>query len=84
VKPGDVVVVRYEGPRGGPGMQEMLRREALESDGGYAPKLRDRFVSPTLRAYAAMATSADTGAVRDNNAVERAVAAAAQSRAPVS
>jgi dihydroxy-acid dehydratase len=24
VKPGDVVVVRYEGPRGGPGMQEML------------------------------------------------------------
>ncbi len=24
VQPGDVVVVRYEGPRGGPGMQEML------------------------------------------------------------
>jgi len=24
VKPGDVVVIRYEGPRGGPGMQEML------------------------------------------------------------
>ncbi|MFB9146864.1 dihydroxy-acid dehydratase [Halomonas alkalicola] len=24
VKPGEVVVVRYEGPRGGPGMQEML------------------------------------------------------------
>ena len=24
VKPGDVVVVRYEGPKGGPGMQEML------------------------------------------------------------
>ena len=24
VRPGDVVVVRYEGPRGGPGMQEML------------------------------------------------------------
>lgn len=24
VKPGDVIVVRYEGPRGGPGMQEML------------------------------------------------------------
>ena len=24
VKAGDVVVVRYEGPRGGPGMQEML------------------------------------------------------------
>ncbi len=24
IKPGDVVIVRYEGPRGGPGMQEML------------------------------------------------------------
>ena len=24
VKAGDVVVIRYEGPRGGPGMQEML------------------------------------------------------------
>jgi dihydroxy-acid dehydratase len=157
IKPGDVLVIRYEGPRGGPGMQEMLyptsylkgrglgkdcalitdgrfsggtsglsighvspeaasggaialvqngdtiaidipnrrislevseeelseRRDALEAAGGYAPALRERSVSPTLRAYAAMATSADTGAVRDVNAVERAVAAAAQSRAPV-
>ena len=24
VKEGDVVVIRYEGPKGGPGMQEML------------------------------------------------------------
>jgi len=24
VKPGDIVLIRYEGPRGGPGMQEML------------------------------------------------------------
>jgi len=24
VKPGDVVIIRYEGPKGGPGMQEML------------------------------------------------------------
>jgi dihydroxy-acid dehydratase len=151
IKPGDVVVIRYEGPRGGPGMQEMLyptsylkgrglgkecalitdgrfsggtsglsighvspeaaaggaialvetgdtisidipnrrmtlevseeelaeRRERIEAAGGYAPKLRDRVVSPALRAYALMATSADTGAVRDVNAVERAVAAAA-------
>jgi dihydroxy-acid dehydratase len=151
VKAGDVVVIRYEGPRGGPGMQEMLyptsylkgrglgkdcalitdgrfsggtsglsighvspeaaaggtialvetgdiisidiphramtlevaeeeladRRERLEAAGGYAPRLRDRSVSPALRAYALMATSADTGAVRDVNAVERAVAAAA-------
>ncbi|OEJ25696.1 dihydroxy-acid dehydratase [Streptomyces agglomeratus] len=137
IKPGDVVVIRYEGPRGGPGMQEMLyptsflkgrglgktcalvtdgrfsggtsglsighaspeaasggtialvedgdriridipnrgiellvgdeelaaRREAL--GGVYAPKNRERKVSQALRAYAAMATSADKGAVRD-------------------
>ena len=154
VREGDVVVIRYEGPRGGPGMQEMLyptsylkakglgkacalitdgrfsggtsglsighvspeaasggaialvergdtisidiparrltlevaeseladRRERLESGAGYVPNLRSRSVSPALRAYAAMATSADTGAVRDVNAVERAVAAAATSK----
>ncbi len=153
ISEGDAVVIRYEGPRGGPGMQEMLyptsylkgrglgkacalvtdgrfsggtsglsighvspeaasggaialvqtgdtisidiphrritlevseeelteRREQLEANGGYFPALRDRAVSPALRAYAAMATSADTGAVRDVNAVERAVAAAAES-----
>jgi dihydroxy-acid dehydratase len=39
------------------------RREAL--GGAYAPKARDRKVSAALRAYAAMATSADKGAVRD-------------------
>ncbi|MEU1374910.1 dihydroxy-acid dehydratase [Streptomyces triculaminicus] len=137
IKEGDVVVIRYEGPRGGPGMQEMLyptsflkgrglgkacalvtdgrfsggtsglsighaspeaasggaialvedgdriridipnrsiellvpdaeltaRREAL--GGTYAPKNRERKVSAALKAYAAMATSADKGAVRD-------------------
>jgi len=137
IKEGDVVVIRYEGPKGGPGMQEMLyptsflkgrglgkacalvtdgrfsggtsglsighaspeaasggtialvedgdriridipnrtiellvsdedlaaRREAL--GGVYAPKNRERKVSAALRAYAAMATSADKGAVRD-------------------
>jgi dihydroxy-acid dehydratase len=151
VSEGDVVVIRYEGPRGGPGMQEMLyptsylkgrglgkacalitdgrfsggtsglsighvspeaasggvialvedgdtisidiphrrltlevpddelaeRRARLEAGRGYAPADRERTVSPALRAYAAMATSADTGAVRDVDAVERAVAAAA-------
>ncbi|HEX5712192.1 MAG TPA: dihydroxy-acid dehydratase [Solirubrobacterales bacterium] len=148
VKAGDVVVIRYEGPRGGPGMQEMLyptsyikglglgkecalitdgrfsggtsglsighvspeaaaggaialikngdtiaidipargihlevddeeladRRRALEEAGGYAPLARERAVSPALRAYAAMATSADTGAFRDIRAIERAAA----------
>jgi dihydroxy-acid dehydratase len=139
VKEGDVVVIRYEGPKGGPGMQEMLyptsylkgrglgkacalitdgrfsggtsglsighaspeaasggaialvrdgdlitidiparsiqlevsdeelaaRRTELEAGGGYRPRSRDRQVSAALRAYAAMATSADRGAVRD-------------------
>jgi dihydroxy-acid dehydratase len=48
VKPGDVVVIRYEGPRGGPGMQEMLsptsaimgmglgERVALVTDGRFS------------------------------------------------
>jgi len=140
IQPGDVVVVRYEGPRGGPGMQEMLyptsyiksrglgkecalftdgrfsggtsglsighaspeaaeggaialirdgdmididipgrtvnlrvgdaeleRRRAGEDrrEGGWKPPARRRRVSAALQAYAAMATSADKGAVRD-------------------
>ncbi|MFW5789132.1 MAG: dihydroxy-acid dehydratase, partial [Spirochaetota bacterium] len=140
VEEGDVVVIRYEGPKGGPGMQEMLyptsylksrhlgkacalitdgrfsggtsglsighvspeaaaggaialiedgdtidiniparrldlrvsdvelgkrraRREASGSD-GYLPAARERPVSRALAAYAHLATSADTGAVR--------------------
>jgi dihydroxy-acid dehydratase len=55
------------------------RRKRLEAGAGYRPVGRERAVSPALRAYAAMATSADTGAVRDVDAVERAVAAAAES-----
>jgi dihydroxy-acid dehydratase len=141
IKPGDIVVVRYEGPKGGPGMQEMLyptsyikskglgkvcalltdgrfsggtsglsighaspeaaaggaiglveegdtieidiphrrihlavensvlatRRAAMEAKGAAAwkPAKRERQVSAALQAYAAMTTSADTGAVRD-------------------
>jgi dihydroxy-acid dehydratase len=136
---GDVVVIRYEGPKGGPGMQEMLyptsylksrhlgkacalitdgrfsggtsglsighvspeaaaggaialveegdtisidiperrlqlevsdeelgrRRAAQDSRSApYTPLARDRDVSRALRAYACLATSADTGAVR--------------------
>jgi dihydroxy-acid dehydratase len=34
VKPGDVVVVRYEGPAGGPGMQEMLHPTAFLKGAG--------------------------------------------------
>jgi dihydroxy-acid dehydratase len=47
------------------------RRRRLEAGPGYAPLARERAVTPALRAYAAMATSADTGAVRDVTAVER-------------
>ncbi|HNN45735.1 MAG TPA: dihydroxy-acid dehydratase [Azospira sp.] len=141
IKAGDVVVIRYEGPKGGPGMQEMLyptsylksmglgkecalltdgrfsggtsglsighaspeaasggaiglveegdtieidipnrrihlavsdavlasRRSAMDAQGeaAWKPRQRERVVSASLRAYAAMATSADTGAVRD-------------------
>ncbi len=137
---GDAVIIRYEGPRGGPGMQEMLyptsylkskrlgkacalitdgrfsggtsglsighvspeaanrgpialvrdgdiididiparsisvrvadaemlaRRKAEEGRGekAFTPLKRDRMVSKALRAYAAMVTSADKGAVR--------------------
>ncbi len=141
VKAGDIVVIRYEGPKGGPGMQEMLyptsylksmglgkscalltdgrfsggtsglsighaspeaaskgniglvrsgdvieidipnrtinveltneelaeRRQEMESRGANAwkPESRQRVVSKALQAYAAMASSADKGAVRD-------------------
>jgi dihydroxy-acid dehydratase len=141
IRAGDVVVIRYEGPKGGPGMQEMLyptsylktkglgkacalltdgrfsggtsglsighvspeaaqggeialveegdiieidipnrsiklaveksalagRRAAMGAKGAAAwkPANRQRAVSAALRAYAAMTTSADTGAVRD-------------------
>jgi dihydroxy-acid dehydratase len=144
VKPGDVVIIRYEGPSGGPGMQEMLyptsflkgkglgracalvtdgrfsggtsglsichvapeaaagglialaetgdrveidiRRRELHLDvpeaelgtrrerllatlGRYRPADRERPVSEALRVYAALATSASTGAVRDLGAL---------------
>ncbi|MFD0885357.1 dihydroxy-acid dehydratase [Streptosporangium algeriense] len=146
VKPGDVVVIRYEGPKGGPGMQEMLyptsflkgkglgkvcalitdgrfsggtsglsighaspeaaeggtialvedgdiveidipgrsielkvteeelaaRRERLLAElGGYRPRDRHRPVSAALQAYAALTTSASTGASRDLSQLSR-------------
>jgi dihydroxy-acid dehydratase len=147
VKAGDVVVIRYEGPKGGPGMQEMLyptsylkskglgkacalltdgrfsggtsglsighaspeaaagglialvedgdrieidipnrtielkvsdvalsaRRDAQLARGkdAFTPLARERYVSTALQAYAAMTTSADTGAVRDLSQLKR-------------
>ena len=43
------------------------RRSAMDAQGeaAWKPRQRRRVVSASLRAYAAMATSADTGAVRD-------------------
>ena len=140
VHPGDVVLIRYEGPKGGPGMQEMLYPTsylkskglgaacALVTDGRFSggssglcighvspeaakggtialveegdrididipartirlavtdaeladrrarctfkPTDRKRRVSPALRAYAALTTSASRGAVRDVSQVE--------------
>ena len=45
----------------------------MEARGAAAwkPQNRERQVSAALRAYAAMTTSADTGAVRDVSQVER-------------
>ena len=40
VKAGDVVVIRYEGPRGGPGMQEMLYPDELPEIEGARQGLR--------------------------------------------
>src|SRR5690606_22742493 len=40
------------------------RRARLEARGGYRPTNRERKVSAALKAYAAMALSADKGAVR--------------------
>ena len=74
IHPGDVVVIRYEGPAGGPGMQEMLEptsalagmglgaQVALITDGALPP-FRSRVKSRWLRRYAHLVTSASTGAV---------------------
>lgn len=39
IKPGEVVVIRYEGPRGGPGMREMLGPTSLLSGMGLDEKV---------------------------------------------
>ncbi|MBQ3818599.1 MAG: dihydroxy-acid dehydratase [Acetobacter sp.] len=38
IRPGDVVLIRYEGPRGGPGMQEMLYPTSYLKSKGLAEK----------------------------------------------
>jgi dihydroxy-acid dehydratase len=39
IKPGDVVVIRYEGPRGGPGMREMLAVTAAIAGQGFGERV---------------------------------------------
>jgi dihydroxy-acid dehydratase len=39
VKPGDVVVIRYEGPKGGPGMREMLSPTSAITGKGLGPEV---------------------------------------------
>jgi len=54
--------------------EELAKRRAeMEARGiqAWKPENRDRYVSAALRAYGAMATSADKGAVRDVSQVER-------------
>jgi dihydroxy-acid dehydratase len=46
------------------------RRAAIEAGGGFRPTDRDRPVSLALKAYALLATSAATGAVRDRSMLE--------------
>ena len=43
----------------------------LASLGGYRPAARERSVSAALQVYAALATSASTGAARDISALAR-------------
>ena len=49
------------------------RRAKMEAKGkdAWKPVNRERTVSPALRAYAAMSTSAARGAVRDVSQIER-------------
>ena len=51
IKAGDVVLIRYEGPKGGPGMQEMLYPTSYLKSKGLGKSLRAR--SPTAASRAA-------------------------------
>ncbi len=81
IDPGDVVVIRYEGPRGGPGMQEMLyptsylksmglgKYCALITDGrfsGGTSGLSIGHISPEAAAAGAIALVRDGDAIKIN------------------
>ena len=88
VKAGDVVIVRYEGPKGGPGMQEMLyptsyikskglgKACALLTDGrfsGGTSGLSIGHVSPEAAAGGAIALNVSSSANATRNATPPAV-----------
>ncbi|MCA1934915.1 MAG: hypothetical protein LDL37_05645, partial [Asticcacaulis sp.] len=50
---------------------ERRAKEEARGKDAYTPKNRERYVSAALQAYAAMVTSADTGAVRDVSLLRR-------------
>ena len=52
IKPGDVVVIRYEGPKGGPGMPEMLTPTSAIVGAGLADQVALRDRRPLLRRLA--------------------------------
>ncbi len=51
VEPGDVVLIRYEGPKGGPGMQEMLYPTSYLKIQGPGQGLRADHRRPLLRRH---------------------------------
>ena len=78
IRPGDVIVIRYEGPRGGPGMREMLmptsalagmgldKEVALLTDGRFSGATRGAalgHVSPEAAAGGPIALAAEGDAI---------------------
>ena len=57
IVPGDVVVIRYEGPKGGPGMREMLNRPLLSWAWGSATAWRSSRTAVSAAQRAARASA---------------------------
>ena len=74
VKPGDVVVIRYEGPKGGPGMQEMLAPTTAIKGVG----LGDRCALVTDGRFSGGTAGASIGHVSPEAAVGGPIGAASQ------
>ena len=68
IKPGDVVVIRYEGPNGGPGMREMLAVTAAIVGAGLGDSVA---LSPTAASPARRAASRSATSRRRRRAADR-------------